>query len=179
VEGAPQFLERLAEARPFGSEEAFLPVAFDVAHAMPEGAQVELVDSHPRIGADAATVSAMSYQEQGYALEDGDEPEATEGEYQDESLFSAKQLAEAAAAERARETAHAYEELAMLNELYEQRFGFRYVVFVAGRPKTEIVPLLEHALRNEREVELRRAIDDAIYIAGDRLRRLRGLGTEV
>jgi hypothetical protein len=26
---------------------------------------------------------------------------------------------------------------------------------------------------------LRRGVDDAIYIAGDRLRRLRGLGTEV
>ena len=67
----------------------------------------------------------------------------------------------------------------MLNELYEQRFGFRYVVFVAGRPKTEIVPLLEHALREDRGAELRRAVDDAIYIAADRLRRLRGLGTEV
>jgi hypothetical protein len=28
-------------------------------------------------------------------------------------------------------------------------------------------------------VELRRAVDDVIYIAGDRLRQLRGLGTEV
>jgi 2-oxo-4-hydroxy-4-carboxy--5-ureidoimidazoline (OHCU) decarboxylase len=87
--------------------------------------------------------------------------------------------AEDAAAEEVRRTQLAYEELAMLNELYEQRFGFRYVIFVAGRPKTEIVPLLERALRNDREAELRRAVDDAIYIAGDRLRRLRGLGNEL
>ena len=55
------------------------------------------------------------------------------------------------------------------------------VVFISGNMpmKTEIVPLLEHALRNDRDVELRRAVDDAIYIAGDRLRRLRGLGSEV
>jgi 2-oxo-4-hydroxy-4-carboxy--5-ureidoimidazoline (OHCU) decarboxylase len=86
---------------------------------------------------------------------------------------------EEAAAERVRLITLAYEELAMLNELYEANFGFRYVVFVAGRPKTEIVPLIERALRNDREVELRRAVDDVIYIAGDRLRRLRGLGTEV
>ena len=66
----------------------------------------------------------------------------------------------------------------MLNEIYERQFGFRYVVFVAGRPKPEIVPLLEHALRNEREAELRRAVDDAIYIAGDRLLKLRGLGAD-
>ena len=64
----------------------------------------------------------------------------------------------------------------MLNELYEQRFGFRYVIFVAGRPRDEIVPLLERALVSDREVELRRAVDDAIrYIAADRLRGLRGL----
>jgi hypothetical protein len=42
----------------------------------------------------------------------------------------------------------------------------------------EIVPLLEHALRNERDAELRRAVDDALYIAGDRLRKLRGLDTK-
>jgi 2-oxo-4-hydroxy-4-carboxy--5-ureidoimidazoline (OHCU) decarboxylase len=100
------------------------------------------------------------------------------GVYEDESLFSDAELAEEAAIQRAAELRRADEELAMLNELYEQRFGFRYVIFVAGRPRDEIVPLLEHALVNDREVELRRAVDDAIYIAGDRLRRLRGLGPE-
>lgn len=176
-------LQRLAQDRPFETDEGLIRAAFEITHAMPEVEQIELIDSHPRIGADASTVSAMSYREQGYATEGGDGqaalPVPTEGEYQDESLFSNEELAEQAADERARETARAYEELRMLNGLYEERFGFRYVVFVAGRPKTEIVPLLEHALRNDREVELRRAVDDAIYIAGDRLRRLRGLGTEV
>jgi 2-oxo-4-hydroxy-4-carboxy-5-ureidoimidazoline decarboxylase len=60
-----------------------------------------------------------------------------------------------------------------MNELYEQRFGFRYVIFVAGRPKTAIPALLEVALRNDREAELRRAVDDAVDIAADRLHTLR------
>ncbi|HET6745084.1 MAG TPA: GNAT family N-acetyltransferase [Candidatus Limnocylindria bacterium] len=167
VEGAPRFLERLALERPFGSDEALLAAAFEIAHGLPEEEQVELIDSHPRIGADAESVSELSYVEQGYGDEGaGDEEEALED--REETL-----------AQLAADTARAYEELAMLNGIYEERFGFRYVVFVAGRPKTEIVPLLEHALRNDRDVELRRAVDDAIYIAGDRLRRLRGLGTEV
>ncbi len=67
------------------------------------------------------------------------------------------------------------QELADLNAAYERRFGFRYVVFVAGRPRAAIVPLMEVALRNEREAELRRGVGDAIYIAADRLRSLRGL----
>jgi 2-oxo-4-hydroxy-4-carboxy-5-ureidoimidazoline decarboxylase len=121
----------------------------------------------------------MSYAEQGYAAEAATAGPTSGLDSEEESLFSDAELAEEAAAERQREIARAYEELAMLNELYEQRFGFRYVVFVAGRPKTEIVPLLERALLSDREAELRRAVDDAIYIAGDRLRRLRGLGTEV
>jgi 2-oxo-4-hydroxy-4-carboxy-5-ureidoimidazoline decarboxylase len=150
-EGAPRFLARLAEERPFGSDERLVEAAFEIAHGMPEDERLELVEAHPRIGAPPETVSEASYDEQGYADEATDDAEV----------------------------ARAYEELAMLNEVYEGRFGFRYVVFVAGRPKAEIVPLLEHALRNDREAELRRAVDDTIYIAGDRLRTLRGLGTEV
>lgn len=168
VEGAPRFLARLAEERPFGSDDALLAAAFEIAHGLPEEERVELIDRHPRIGADAGSVSEMSYVEQGYADETADENGVDAAEDREETL-----------AQLAADTARAYEELAMLNGIYEQRFGFRYVVFVAGRPKTEIVPLLEHALRNERDVELRRAVDDAVYIAGDRLRRLRGLGTEV
>lgn len=150
-EGAPRFLHRLAEARPFKTDEGLMAAAFEIAHGLPEEEQVELVEAHPRIGAPPASVSEMSYREQGYEAEAEDDPD----------------------------TARAYEELAMLNELYERQFGFRYVVFVAGRPKSEIVPLLEHALRNDRAAELRRAVDDTIYIAGDRLRTLRGLGVEV
>lgn len=66
------------------------------------------------------------------------------------------------------------QELADLNAVYERRFGFRYVVFVAGRPRAEIVPLMEVALRNERDAELRRGVGDALYVAADRLRSARG-----
>jgi OHCU decarboxylase len=144
-EGAPRFLRRVAEARPFETDAELLAAAHEVAISMPEEERIELIEAHPRIGADAGTVSALSFDEQGY------EEEAAEGA----------------------ETARAYAELAMLNEIYEARFGFRYVVFVAGRSKAEIVPLLEHALRNDRDAELRRAVDDAIDIAADRLARLR------
>ena len=38
-------------------------------------------------------------------------------------------------------------ELAELNRAYEERFGFRFVVFVNGRPRREIVPVLRAAPR--------------------------------
>jgi 2-oxo-4-hydroxy-4-carboxy-5-ureidoimidazoline decarboxylase len=65
-EGAPLFLRRLAAARPFGSVDALFERARDIATAMPEEEQIELVDAHPRLGAAPGSVSAMSYVEQGY-----------------------------------------------------------------------------------------------------------------
>jgi 2-oxo-4-hydroxy-4-carboxy--5-ureidoimidazoline (OHCU) decarboxylase/GNAT superfamily N-acetyltransferase len=183
-EGGGRFLARLAGARPFGTDEGLLAAAFEAARGASEEERIELIEAHPRIGADPETVSALSYAEQGYAAERGHAAERRHAadvatmDGEEESLLSDAELAEEAAARRRNELARAYEELQMLNQLYEQRFGFRYVVFVAGRPKTEIVPLLERALHEDRDAELRRAVDDAIYIAGDRLRKLRGLGTE-
>ncbi len=37
-------------------------------------------------------------------------------------------------------------ELAYLNQVYEEKFGFRFVVFVAGRPKREILEVLRGRL---------------------------------
>jgi len=66
------------------------------------------------------------------------------------------------------------EELTALNEAYESRFGFRFVVFVAGRPRRDIIPILERALHAERDEELRRGLDDVVLIAADRMDTLRG-----
>jgi 2-oxo-4-hydroxy-4-carboxy--5-ureidoimidazoline (OHCU) decarboxylase len=60
--------------------------------------------------------------------------------------------------------------LAELNETYEQRFGFRFVVFVNGRPRGEIVPVLEQRLQRTREEELTTAVDELVQIAVNRWR---------
>ena len=62
-------------------------------------------------------------------------------------------------------------ELDELNREYEERFGFRFVVFVNGRPKREIVPVLRARLERSREEELATAIDELCAIAEDRWRR--------
>jgi 2-oxo-4-hydroxy-4-carboxy--5-ureidoimidazoline (OHCU) decarboxylase/N-acetylglutamate synthase-like GNAT family acetyltransferase len=69
------------------------------------------------------------------------------------------------------------EELAMLNDAYERIFGFRFVIFVAGRPREEILPILERSLRDDRSGELIRGLDDVVYIAADRLAKLRAIET--
>ena len=62
-------------------------------------------------------------------------------------------------------------ELAYLNQVYEEKFGFRFVVFVNGRPRREIVPVLRERLRRTRNEELTTALDELVAIAQDRWRR--------
>jgi 2-oxo-4-hydroxy-4-carboxy--5-ureidoimidazoline (OHCU) decarboxylase len=63
------------------------------------------------------------------------------------------------------------EELADLNRLYEERFGFRFVVFVNRRPRSEIVPILRERLGRSREDELETAVRELVAIARDRWQR--------
>jgi 2-oxo-4-hydroxy-4-carboxy-5-ureidoimidazoline decarboxylase len=68
-EGAPRFLARLARARPFRDASTFFARAREIARAMPEDEQLELIDAHPRLGAPPVSVSASSFREQGYDRE--------------------------------------------------------------------------------------------------------------
>jgi 2-oxo-4-hydroxy-4-carboxy--5-ureidoimidazoline (OHCU) decarboxylase len=62
-------------------------------------------------------------------------------------------------------------ELAYLNQVYEEKFGFRFVVFVNRRPKTEILGVLRQRLEHTREEELDTAVEELVAIAEDRWRR--------
>ena len=62
-------------------------------------------------------------------------------------------------------------ELEELNRAYEEKFGFRFVVFVNRRPKSEIVPILRERIGRTREEELATALDELCAIAEDRWRR--------
>lgn len=143
-EGAPRFLARLVALRPFNNDAMLIERAHELARAIGEEEQIELLDAHPRIGADPASVSALSHAEQGYGS----------GAAPQEPWIA--------------------EELEYLNDAYERIFGFRFVIFVAGRPRSAIVPILEASLRDDRVAELRRGVDDVVYIAADRLATLRG-----
>jgi 2-oxo-4-hydroxy-4-carboxy--5-ureidoimidazoline (OHCU) decarboxylase len=142
-EGAPRFLDRLGAAGPFADDLVLFAAARSIAHAMPEEEQIELIDAHPRLGAPPGTVSAMSYREQGY--DRAIEPRS----------------AAAAGLDVA-------QELERLNAAYEACHGFRYCVFVAGRPREELLPDMAAAIHADRTTELHRALDAVVDIAIDR-----------
>ena len=62
-------------------------------------------------------------------------------------------------------------ELDRLNAEYEAKFGFRFVVFVAGRSKPEILEVLRERIGNERRAELDTALGAVVDIAASRLGR--------
>jgi 2-oxo-4-hydroxy-4-carboxy--5-ureidoimidazoline (OHCU) decarboxylase len=144
-EGAPRFRARLAAARPYGSWAELFARAREIAHAMPEPEQIELVDAHPRLGAPRERVSALSFREQGYDHAPAAQPA-------DDDPVAAT--------------------LARQNDAYESRFGFRYCVFVAGRPQAELLAGFETALAADRDTELHRGLDAVVDIAAARQRTL-------
>ena len=149
-EGAPAFLGRLCAARPFRTDAGLFAAARAIAHAMPDADQVELVDAHPRLGAPAASVSALSFVEQGYDRESAERADA------------------GANAEEEAARLRLGAELEALNGAYEARFGFRCCIFVAGRTRAEVVPDIRAALDADRATELDRALDAVVDIAADR-----------
>jgi 2-oxo-4-hydroxy-4-carboxy--5-ureidoimidazoline (OHCU) decarboxylase len=61
-------------------------------------------------------------------------------------------------------------ELDRLNAEYERRFGFRFVVFVNRRPKSEIAGILRQRLQRTRPEEMKSGLEAIVDIAEDRLR---------
>jgi len=139
-EGAPRFVDRLVELDAPTWVELFDQAEW-IALTMPQEEQLELLDAHPRIGADPTAVSALSYQEQGY--------------------------------DRNKGTVELQHRLDRLNDEYEARHGFRFVVFVNGRSRAEIADVLEQRVGAGRTAEKMRALRDVIAIARSRLARIR------
>jgi 2-oxo-4-hydroxy-4-carboxy--5-ureidoimidazoline (OHCU) decarboxylase len=59
-------------------------------------------------------------------------------------------------------------ELARLNDAYEKRFGFEFVVFVNGRTRAELLPVLRERLERDRADELATGLRELCAIARNR-----------
>jgi 2-oxo-4-hydroxy-4-carboxy-5-ureidoimidazoline decarboxylase len=124
-EGHTQLTEELARREdPLGQARAVLA-------GLPEEAQIEALNTHPRIG------------EQGGS----DRSTHEQGSDDDPALLAA---------------------LRRLNKAYEEKFGFRFVVFVNRRPRAEILSLMRERLQHERHEELGTGLDELVAIALDR-----------
>ncbi|KAI8379805.1 Oxo-4-hydroxy-4-carboxy-5-ureidoimidazoline decarboxylase [Radiomyces spectabilis] len=146
-ETAPPLADRLLAARPFDSYEQLIDTAEKIClgDELTQQEKLDVINAHPRIGENKANLSAMSLKEQGY--------DKRQGEVSEEDQKVNARLAE-------------------LNKEYEAKYGFKFVVFVAGRPRSEIIPVIEQRIAsNNPEQEMKTGITDMMLIARDRLKK--------
>jgi 2-oxo-4-hydroxy-4-carboxy--5-ureidoimidazoline (OHCU) decarboxylase len=144
-ESAPQLSSQLLLFRPFPSYKDLLETASSLINKLPVQDKIEIVNAHPRIGADKNTLSLLSHSEQGYTS-------TIVGEEEDDVLI--------------------HELLNQLNEAYEEKFGFKFVIFVNGRSRKSLIPEFKKRLLNEGDDELERGLCEMMQIAHDRLNKL-------
>jgi 2-oxo-4-hydroxy-4-carboxy--5-ureidoimidazoline (OHCU) decarboxylase len=85
--------------------------------------------------------------------------------------IGAQRLSERSASEQGQDAEpEVAAELGRLNRAYEEKFGFRFVVFVNRRPRADLVPILRERLVRTREEELTTALEELVAIARDRWR---------
>jgi len=141
-EGAALLVARLRAEAPFASGTAMLARAREILGELSEAEQIAVINAHPRIGESADRVRAQSAES---FKEQGYDRDHTPPEV----LLR----------------------LARLNEEYEHKFGFRFVVFVNRRSKEALVPVFEARLRGSRDEERAKALGEILAIAEDRLNR--------
>jgi OHCU decarboxylase len=141
--GAKRWAAAMVAERPIESPEKLGSVADQIWSTMEEPDWMEAFACHPRIGErTAAHATAKS-------------------EKWSEQEQSTTTMAHVGVLER----------LAKGNSVYEERFGFTYIVCATGKGADEMLAILDRRLNNDRETELREAAEQQRQITQIRLRK--------
>ena len=143
--GASRWVAAMVSRRPFFSRDAVLQAGDDEWSGMGERDWLEAFLHHPRIG-EIAAAAGESAVARGWS--------------------ASEQSAVAAAGADARIG------LARLNQDYERRFGFIYIVCATGKSAGELLELAHRRMNNDRDTELRVAAEEQRKITRLRLEKL-------
>jgi OHCU decarboxylase len=135
----------VASSRPFATFAQLLDTAQQVWWQLEPGDWLEAFRSHPKIGQRKAETSASAQSQQWSRNEQSGMQQAP---------------AETAAA------------LARLNEAYETRFGYIFIVCATGKSSEEMLAILRERIENEPDAELRIAAAEQAKITELRLKKL-------
>ena len=143
--GSSRWISQMVAARPFGSRDAVLAEADRIWTSLDASDWLEAFAHHPRIGEPKGAVP------QG---ELGDEWSEEEQAGIDDADDDARRA------------------LATVNQTYERRFGYIYIVCATGKTPEEMVELALQRLRNDGVTELRLAAEEQRKITRIRLQKL-------
>ncbi|CAG8433286.1 4167_t:CDS:1 [Diversispora eburnea] len=157
-EPSPPLAIILYTFRPFESYTSLISTATKIIFengSLTYKQKLEIINAHPRLGENKKKLSAMSLKEQGYS-------KTSSNELKEVNEKTSNVLDEVV-----------NKKLRELNEVYEQKYGFKFVIFVNDRTREEIIPILEEKIKNgNKEDELNRGLEDMMKIAFDRLKKL-------
>jgi OHCU decarboxylase len=138
--GATRWAEAMVAARPLTGIAALSETADRLWSAMQEVDWLEAFACHPRIGERKAQATGQS------------------------AAWSTQEQASAVTASE-----RILLELSEKNALYEQRFGFTYIVCATGKSAAEMLAILTRRLSSDRQTELREAAEQQRQIMQIRL----------
>ncbi len=144
--GSTRWVEGMLARLPFASRAALDAAAVAVWAGMTPDDCLEAFSHHPRIGSRA---------------------EGGNARLRSTTDWSREEQSSAAAGDD-----HVMETLRRANAVYEERFGFVFLVCATGRSAPEVVRLLDERLRNDPESELRVAASEQLAITRLRLEKL-------
>jgi OHCU decarboxylase len=139
--GAPRWAAAMVERRPFVSAGELSAVADHLWSTMDEPDWLTAFACHPRIGERTNAHATI-----------------------ESSAWSQQEQASTANASES-----ALKRLATLNALYEERFGFTYIVCATGKSADDMLAILKRRIANERDAELREAAEQQRQIMQIRL----------
>ena len=143
--GSKQWAQRMVAARPFSSLSQLIECSDRIWWSLAPADWLEAFHSHPKIGEKQSAAAVAREAQQWSEAEQAGVREATS------------------------ETAAA---LAELNETYEKKFGYIFIVCATGKSSEEMLGILRERLPHENDEELRIAAAEQAKITELRLRKL-------
>jgi OHCU decarboxylase len=143
--GSKRWAEAIAKGRPYSNIESLIERANDVWWSLDPGDWLEAFRSHPRIGEKKAAESASAQSRQWSGQE------------------------QAGVSNTSRETV---DTLSALNQAYEQKFGFIFIICATGKTSDEMLSALRDRLGHDTAVELPIAAGEQNKITDLRLKKL-------
>jgi len=143
----------------------------DLPRQLSENELAELFEGHTRVVAQLAQLEDPLGQAR-KVLADAPEDEQIEALATHPRIGQRVNISEQAAREQGSDEDPALlAALSKLNKAYELKYGFRFVVFVDGRPRAEVLSVLRQRMQHSRDEELAAGLDDLVAIALDRWRK--------
>ena len=140
-EHSPWVAEQAAKRRPFASSDALAAAMRHAVDSAGEDAQLKLVRAHPELAGKAAVRGELT----------------------------AESTREQAGAGLDQCTPEEFARLQTLNQQYNEKFGFPFILAVRGYDRHGIIDNFSKRVQNDRDTELRTSLEQIHRIAGFRL----------